>query len=184
MLDRPPVSAKDAARVLATAADDPLEYASVAMLVLVGLRPSEAVVLRPEDYAQEKGRPVLSTGTFSHPRTIEIAPTAARALDMVIESSDGSSEFLLPGMSDTRLVRLVRSIGRGLELDVGVHQLREAAVRVGLEDGTPVQHIEAYFGFSKAPGRRDLVPVREGYDHSLAQVLEETFVAADVRGGR
>lgn len=167
----------EARAVLATARQDVLVHAGVALLLLAGLRPSEVEALRVRDYERGDGGPRLRTGTDRHPRAIRIAPSAGAAVDAYLAAQDTDPEdFLLPELRTTRLVQLVRGTAEAAGVSAGVHDLRRAAVAVVLEDGAPVAHVEGYFGMGKAPVRTDLVPVRSGYDAGIAGVLERTFV--------
>ncbi|MFJ1995334.1 hypothetical protein [Streptomyces asiaticus] len=166
----------DARAVFSQARADALAHAGVGLLLLAGLRPAEVEALRVADYITGADGPRLRTGTFRHPRTIRIAPSAAAAVDAYLAAQEVDEEdFLLPELRATRLARLVRATAGTVGVQAGVHDLRKAAVAAVLGDGAPVQHVEAYFGMSKTPGRRDLVPVREGYDSGIAGVLERAF---------
>lgn len=172
---RPLLPVADARAVLARARDDedPEVYAGVALLLLAGLRPREVEELRVGSY-----RPVTRqlTPITVQPRTIRIAASAAAAVDTHLATQALDPEdYLLPGMRSTRLVQLVRRVAAAAGVEAGVHELRSVAMKVVLDDGTPVRHIEVYFGVTKAPGRKDLLAVREGYDMGIADVLESTF---------
>lgn len=172
---RPLLPVADARAVLARARDDeePEVYAGVSLLLLAGLRPREVENLRVSNY-----RPMtrqLDAAT-AHPRTIRIAASAAAAVDAYLATQVIDPEdYLLPGMRSTRLVQVVRGVAAAAGVAAGVHELRRAAVGAVLDDGTPVHHVERYFGMSKAPGRKDLLVVRDGYDVGIADVLEITF---------
>ncbi|MDQ0765351.1 hypothetical protein QF027_007986 [Streptomyces canus] len=44
-------------------------------------------------------------------------------------------------------------------------------------DGTPLAHIEAYFGLSNVANVMQLVPMSEWYDREIAPLMEETFAS-------
>lgn len=175
-IDRPLLSTADARAVLAQTRDDDLLRAVVSLMLLVGLRPGEVEALRVRDYASE----TLHVGTERHPRTIRLASSAAAALDVYLATqATGPEDFLLSEARTTRLVQLARGAAAAAGVEAGVHDLRRAAVAVVFEGGAPVQHVEAYFGMGDQRGRRDLVPVRAGYDVSIAALLERTFAAPE-----
>ncbi|MCQ6250928.1 tyrosine-type recombinase/integrase [Streptomyces malaysiensis] len=177
MLTTDIIPAADARAVLAQSRGNALAHAGVALLLLAGLRPGEVEALRVADYERGGDGARLRTGALRHPRGIRIASSAAAALDAYLATQAGVDEedFLLPELRTTRLVQLVRGSAAAAGVQAGVHDLRKAAVAAVLEDGAPVSHVEAYFGMSKAPGRKDLVPVRDGYDAGIADVLEHAF---------
>ncbi|MFF7411695.1 tyrosine-type recombinase/integrase [Streptomyces lydicus] len=174
LLQRPILSGADGRAVLAATRDDPLVHASAALMLLAGLRPQEAVELRVRDYSPGERR--LCVGGARRPRTIRIAPSAAAAVDTCLEGQDAApGEPLLAGLQGVKVVTLFSAAMRRAGLDARVHDLRRAAMAAVLQDGAPVQHLEAYFGIAKPPGRKDLVSVREGYDEGIATVLEAEF---------
>ncbi|MGW2010819.1 tyrosine-type recombinase/integrase [Streptomyces nigrescens] len=175
-LQRPILTSVEGRAVLAATRDDPLVHASAALMLLAGLRPQEVAELRMPDYRPGERR--LHTGTVRRPRTIRIAASAAAALDAYLDSQDDApGEPLLLGVQGTSVVTLFSTAMRTAGLDVRVHDLRRAAMATALEDGTPMQHMEAYFGVTKSGARKDLVPVREGYDAGIAAVLEAEFAS-------
>ncbi|MEU2510581.1 hypothetical protein [Streptomyces syringium] len=173
--DRPLLPVADARAILARARDEeePEVYAGVSLLLLAGLRPREVEELRVGSY-----RPVTRQldAAALRPRTIRIAPSAAAAVDAYLATQVIDPEdYLLPGMRSTRLVQLVRRVAAAAGVEAGVHELRRVAVGAVLDDGTPVHHVELYFGMTKTSVRNGLTVVREGYDVGIADVLEATF---------
>lgn len=176
-VDRPPLAVADARRVFAASREDATAHAAVALLLLAGLRPQEAETQRTHDYDPE---PRLRTGAPRRWRTIRIAPSAGAAvtayLAMTVETP---GVLMFPRLQSRRsvspLVQLVRATARSVGVDAGVHCLRRAAVAEVLRHGLPMAHVERYFGVAKAPGRKELVPVPEGYDAEIAAILERTF---------
>lgn len=179
LVDRPVLSTPDARALLTHTrdSDDPLLHAAASLLLLAGLRPREVEELHVADYTPG-AEPQLSTGSPGSPRRIRLAPSAAGALDLYLAGQDTEPEEpLLMGLQPVFLVQLVRRAAEAAGVSVGAPGLRQAAIAAALEDGTPVPHIQAYFGLGKTPGRRELVPVPEGYDAGIAAVLEATFAA-------
>ncbi|MFD8865998.1 tyrosine-type recombinase/integrase [Streptomyces sp. NPDC059590] len=176
MLTTDIIPVADARAVFAEVRSDALARAGVALLLLAGLRPGEVEALRVKDYVHGEDGRRLRVGAERMPRTIRLAPSAAAALDAYLEGQDTDPEdFLLPELRIPRLVQLVRAAAETAGVQAGVHDLRRAAVAAVVGDGAPVRHVEAYFGMSKVPGRKDLVPVRAGYDAGIIDVLERAF---------
>lgn len=174
LLQRPILSGADGRAVLAATRHDPLVHASTALMLLAGLRPGEVSDLQVRDY--EAGEQRLTVGGVRRPRTIRIAPSAADAVDTYLEGQDTTpDEPLLVGLQGVKVVTLFSAAMRRAGLDARVHDLRRAAMAAVLQDGAPVQHLEAYFGIAKSAARKDLTPVRDGYDEGIATVLEAEF---------
>lgn len=110
-----------------------------------------------------------------------MACSVAAAVDAYLEGQETEpGEPLLlglrPGGRDQFLPQVFRNAMRRADLDVSVHDLRRAAVAAVVDDGTPVRHVEAYFGISKTGSdRKDLVPLRNDYDRGIAATLEQAF---------
>ncbi|WP_329330702.1 tyrosine-type recombinase/integrase [Streptomyces sp. NBC_01454] len=174
LLQWPTLTSAEGRAVLAATRDDPLVHASAALMLLAGLRPQEVSELRVRDYVLGERR--LHVDGVRHPRIIRIAPSAAAAVDAYLEGQDADpGEPLLVGLQGVKRVTLFAAAMRAAELDVRAHDLRRSAMGAVLEDGAPVQHLEAYFGITKSASRKDLVPVRDGYDEGIAAVLESAF---------
>lgn len=158
--------------VLAETAGRPALHTRVVLAALVGARPREVEELRPSDF--DPGGPRLRLGVGAQARTVRVAASAAKVLD---EASTGVGDDLplLERWGPVRVVQAVRRAARAAGIEAGIHELRQSAIAVVLEDGTPITHIEAYFGIARPPGRRDLLPVRDGYDAGIVDVLQEAF---------
>ncbi|MFD8545695.1 tyrosine-type recombinase/integrase [Streptomyces sp. NPDC059649] len=175
-LRRPILTSAEGRAALAATRDDPLVHAGAALMLLAGLRPQEVSELRVQDYTLGEQR--LRVGGARRSRTIRIAPSATAAVDAYLEDQDTApDEPLLVGLQGVKVVTLFSAAMRRATLNVRVGDLRRAAMAAVMEDGAPVQQLEAYFGISKPPARKDLVPVREGYDAGIAAVLETEFAS-------
>lgn len=179
---RPMLSASTARAALAATEDDLLLHAASSLLLLAGLRSGEATTLVVEDWQPGDDPRLAVRGLRTAPdRTIRVAPTAAAAVDAYLAGQDAEpGEPLLlglrPGGRGQFLPALFRDAMLRAGLEVSVHDLRRAAVAEVVADGTPVGHVEAYFGISKADeGRKDPAPLRDGYDRGIAAVLEQAF---------
>lgn len=158
--------------VLGEAADDPGVYARVVLVALVGARPREVEGVRSCDFESDGLR--LRLGSGARARTVRVAQTAAKTLDG-LSAGVGDDLPLLAQWGPVQVVQAVRRAARAAGVEAGIHDLRQSAIAVVLEDGTPVSHIERYFGIPRPPGRRDLLPVRDGYDTGIADVLQQAF---------
>lgn len=162
--------------VLAETAGDPVLHARVALAALVGARPREVEGLRRADF--DPSVPRLRLGAGGRVRSVRVAASAAKLLEGVSGRAHhgvGESLPMLDRWGPVRVVQAVRSASRAAGIEAGIHDLRQSAIAVVLEDGTPVAHVERYFGIARSAGRRDLLPVRDGYDTGIADVLQEAF---------
>ncbi|WP_329167129.1 site-specific integrase (plasmid) [Streptomyces sp. NBC_01717] len=172
------LSIEVAREALAATADDVLLQAGTRLMLVAGLRRGEVQALQVRDW-QPGEDPRLTIRDGCCERTIRIAPSAAVLLDgyRAGQTADADEPLLLGLEREGALPRLFGNAMRRAGLKVGVHDLRHAAIAAALEDGTPMSHIEAYFGLEKAETRKDLMPVREGYDRGIAAALEASFAS-------
>ncbi|MGW0780285.1 hypothetical protein [Streptomyces sp. NPDC002913] len=159
---------------LAATRGDAAVHVGAALMLLAGLRPGEVSDLLVRDWIPGAD-PKMTVPGRPGP-AIRVAPTAATAVDAYLASQNAElDEPLLVGLERDSLPYLFADAARQAQLTVHAHDLRRAAMAVVLEDGTPVRHLEAYFGASKAPARHGLLPMEEGYDRGIVSVLESTF---------
>ncbi|MEE6264852.1 hypothetical protein V2E29_04225 [Streptomyces diastatochromogenes] len=175
---RPPLSAAVARAALAAISGDVVLHAAATLMLLVGLRPGEVQRLRVLDWTPGV-EPRLTVRSDRRERTICIAPSAASTLDALLEGENAElGEPLLLGLEGHWFVhRFFRDAMEQAGLDVDVLDLRRAAMAAALEDGTPMQHMESYFGITKTETRKDLATVPDGYDAGIAAVLEGEFAS-------
>jgi integrase len=172
----PPLSSPVARAILTRTAHDQLLHATTALLLYVGLRPTEAFALKVSDYTSGTEPTLMVTEGRWERREIRIAPSAAAALDTYLAGEDTSPEEpLLLGMRSNFLHGLLRDAADEARVNAGVHDLRRAAVAAAMEGGHSAQEIGAYFGMSTPPGRKDLVPLRDGWGAGVAGTLEAAF---------
>lgn len=174
--DRPKLARAEAQRILAAATGDPVDHATVALWLLVGLHPLDVERLSSADWPAEGDHRRLRVGPLDNPRLITIAPSAAVALD-VLASLDATSSSLVPGMSVIRQAVLMQELAEGFDWRVSALDLRRAAINEVVEDGTPVAHAARYFGVGKGKARGLPMP-HPGYDVAIAEVLQRAFVPA------
>ncbi len=128
----------------------PCEYALVALLVLNGLRVSEALGVNIEQLAVQRGhRTVSIVGKGNKPAVVPMPPRVCRAVDLACgERTSG------PLILDTRGVRMNRhsagwaidklSRRAGIAHHVHPHALRHSAITAGLDAGIPLRDIQNY----------------------------------------
>lgn len=177
-LPRPVPSVVDTRSALAACRSDPTLYAGAALMLFAGVRTGEVRRLLVRDWLPGDD-PQLMIRSRVAERTIRLAPSAANALnDYLIGEDTEPGEPLLLGLNRQGwLENVFNNAARAASLDIRVHDLRRAAIAAVLEDGTPMAHIEAYFGVSKGLDRKTLVEVREGYDKGIAAALESAFAS-------
>lgn len=126
----------------------PVQHGLLCLLILNGLRVSEAIDARIEDLAEERGHRVLSiVGKGNKPALI---PLAGRCLDAVTAAIEGRSRgpVLLGSLggplSRHQAWRIVSELGKkaGLDGHVHPHQLRHAFVTAALEAGVPLHVVQ------------------------------------------
>jgi integrase len=174
---RPIISATDARALLTVTRGDRLFHAGVSLLLYAGLRRSEVSALLISDYMPgAEPRLRVGAGSGMAVRTIRIARSAAAALDAYLAGEDTApDEPLLMGLQRRDWGRHVRHVAEETGVRITVHDLRRAAIAAALAGGASALHLEVYFGLSKLPGRRDLLPVSERYDAAIAEALERAF---------
>lgn len=170
---------KEIRDAVAATRGDVLLHAGASLMLLAGLRSSEVAGLLVGDW-QPGGDPKVTVRSARRERTIRVAPSAAAIIDEYLNGEDTEpNEPLLLGLKvqgvEHMLPKLVQEVMTRGGWDVGVHDLRRTAVGVVL-NVAPMQQVEAYFGIFKTdPSRKDLSPIREGYDRDIAAVLEKAF---------
>ncbi|MEV8398865.1 hypothetical protein [Streptomyces niveus] len=169
-------SVADVRASLAACRHDPVLHAGAALMLFAGLRPGEVRRMLVQDWLPGEAPRVVVRGGVAA-RMIRVAPSAATALyDSLIGEDTEPDEPLILGLTQRGwLEKVFSDVAQDACLDVRVHDLRQAAIAAALEDGTPVAHVEAYFGLSKAVDRRPPVGVPDGYDAGVAAALEVAF---------
>lgn len=157
---------------------DQLLYAGTSLLLLAGLRRDEATGVLVGDWSPGTDPQVTIRGRQE--RTIRVATTAAAAVDACLEGVESEAEEpLLLGLKTAgnpyQISRLFRARMRECGLNLHIYDLRRAAIAAVVRHGTPLAHINAYFGLLKVATSNQLVPVPEGYDRDIASLLEAAF---------
>ena len=143
-LDRNEVGALLVAAGLAGARD----HALVSLLVLNGLRVSEAIGADVERLGLERGHRTLTvTRKGGKVATVPLAPRTARAVDLAIgERCEGPIFLDRQGERLDRhgAARIVRRLARraGITKRVGPHTLRHAFITAALDAGVPLRDVQ------------------------------------------
>jgi integrase/recombinase XerD len=136
---------REEARALLDAATEPLDAALVSLLLLNGLRVSEAISARVEDLDEVRHHRVLRVrGKGGRVDQVPLAPRTARAIDRLLAGrTDG---FLLDadGLSRYQAARAVRRLARaaGMTKTISPHSLRHTAVTLALDSGVSLRDVQ------------------------------------------
>ncbi|MDX2702133.1 tyrosine-type recombinase/integrase [Streptomyces sp. PA03-6a] len=165
----------DARALLAHTAPSVELHAGVCLMLYAGLRRGELTDLHVRDYTPG-AEPTIRIGALRHPRTIRLAPTAAAAVDAYLATQDADpDDYLLPGLTDTKLAVRLRAAANAAGVTARSHDLRTTAVSAVLESGLPMLYLQPYFGLSAALGPNDLDGPPKGYDQAVALALEVAY---------
>lgn len=149
-------------------------HAAASLMLLAGLRFGEVRRLTVGQY--EAGQePWLDV---DGQRRIPIAPSAAAAVDAwLVAAPAADDELLIDSGYGGALGRLFASRAEKEGIEATVHSLRQVAIMAAWMDGCPGSHVDAYFGINKTLDRKELVPLRDGYDAAMARTLEAAFAS-------
>lgn len=142
----------EAVQFLIASERNPVQHALVCLLLLNGLRISEACGADVEDLGVERGHRTLRiTRKGGKRQTMPLAPKTARAVDLVI--GDRTSGPLLLTAAGTRMTRhnagkVIARIGRraGIPYRTHPHLLRHAFCTVALDAGAPIHDVQDSMG--------------------------------------
>jgi integrase/recombinase XerD len=136
---------REEARALLDAASESVDAGLVCLLLLNGLRVSEAISARVEDLEQVRGHRVLRVrGKGGRVDQVPLAPRTAGAIDRLLAGrTDG---FLLApeGMSRYQAARAVRRLAKaaGITKIISPHSLRHTAVTLALDSGVSLRDVQ------------------------------------------
>jgi integrase/recombinase XerD len=126
----------------------PAEHALISLLVLNGLRVSEATGANIQALGVERGhRTLVVTRKGGKVATIPLAPRTARAIDLAVGERCDGPLFLAPDgrrLDRHGAARIVRRVaGRaGISKPVGPHTLRHAFITAALDAGVPLRDVQ------------------------------------------
>jgi integrase/recombinase XerD len=126
----------------------PREHALMSLLVLNGLRISEALGVDIDDLSVERGhRTVTVLRKGGKVVIMPLAPRVARALDLAIGDRVGGPVFLADSgrrMDRHAASRMVRRVARvaGLDKHISPHTLRHAFITAALDAGVPLRDVQ------------------------------------------
>lgn len=136
---------REEAKALLDSAVEPQDEVLVCLLLLNGLRVSEAVSARVEDLGDERGHRVLRVrGKGGRVDQVPLAPRTAHAIDELLA---GRTEgFLLhpDGMTRYQAARAVRRLAKtaGITKTISPHSLRHTAVTLALDSGVSLRDVQ------------------------------------------
>ena len=174
----------DDARRLLHAAEEvsPMQHALVSLLLLNGLRVSEAVGTQISDLDTLRGRPVLWIRRKGGKR--EPVPLARHTHETVI-AAIGRATLGPIFVTDSRSIpltrqnasRIIRQLGQnaGLTRPVTPHVLRHTAATLALDCGIPLQEVQDLLGHADPETTRRYDSARRLFDGSAVNVLSRTL---------
>jgi integrase len=174
-------------RVVASAEEmTALHRAAVALMLLGGLRVSEAAAVRAADLGEEASHTVLTvTGKGGRVGKVVLAPAALRLLADRLEAVKGTSTPLLAdeaGQPLTRFAvrRIVAAVGRKANLGrpLTAHDLRHGCATSSLEVGEPLHFVQAHLRHASPTTTQRYNRNRERLDNSAAYGLGRALAAS------
>ena len=181
---RPYLDRMEAGRFLATAeGSSPRDYALITLLLLNGLRITEALQLNIETMSTERGHhTVVVLGKGRKIATVPLAPRTHRAILAYIGERHTGPIFLSNGgkrMDRHAAARTVRRIARKAKIDkrLSPHSMRRSYITVALDSGVPLRDVQH--------GARHSDPrVTSRYDQNRQSLdTNPTYVLAAYMGG-
>jgi site-specific recombinase XerD len=181
---RPYLDRMESGRFLATAeSSDPRDYALITLLLLNGLRITEALEANIETISTERGHhTMVILGKGRKISTIPLAPRTHRAILAYIGERTSGPIFL--GREGNRMnrhaaARTVRRIARkaGIDKRLSPHSMRRSYITVALDSGVPLRDVQH--------GARHSDPrVTARYDQNRTSLdANPTYVLAAYMGG-
>jgi site-specific recombinase XerD len=146
---RPYLDRMESGRFLAFAeASSPRDYALITLLLLNGLRISEALDANIETISSERGHhTMVIKGKGSKIATIPLAPRTHRALLAYIGERESGPIFL--GREGERMnrhaaARTIRRVARKAKIDkrLSPHSMRRSFITVALDSGVPLRDVQ------------------------------------------
>ncbi|MFN8052869.1 MAG: tyrosine-type recombinase/integrase [Acidimicrobiales bacterium] len=176
---------REAANLLAVAAEaGPRDDALIALLMLNGLRVSEAISLDISDLDNERGHQVVHvTGKGGKRRT---APLAPRTVAAVFAAIDGrtAGPVLVDGdgerMNRHQAQRAVRRLARraGITKTISPHSLRHTMVTQALDAGVPIHVVQDAAGHASPDTTRRYDRARHALDGHATYLLAQYIATA------
>lgn len=175
----------EAKAVLDAAADaGPRDHALVALLLLNGLRVSEAVSIDIEDLDTERGHRIV--GVIGKGGRRRVAPLAPRTIDAVEQAiGERTGGPVLTDAAGGRLnrhqaSRIVRRVARraGIRKTVTPHSLRHTAVTLALEAGVELHVVQDAMGHASPETNRRYDRARHALDGHAAYALAQHLAVA------
>jgi len=161
---RPGLSREDASLLLEASADaGPRDASLIRLLLINGLRVSEATGLRVGDIGTERGHRTVTVTRKGNKTTVEaVSPSTSHALDLLIKERNAADDeawlfvtvredktqekkgLVVEQMSRHAAARVTRRLGRsiGCEEPLNPHELRHAFITLGLDAGATLRDLQ------------------------------------------
>lgn len=136
---------REEAKALLDAATEPRDEVLACLLLLNGLRVSEAVSVRVEDLGEERGHRVLRVrGKGGRVDQVPLAPRTAHAIDELLAGRTGGPLLDPDGMTRYQAARAVRRLAKtaGIIKTISPHSLRHTAVTLALDSGVSLRDVQ------------------------------------------
>jgi integrase/recombinase XerD len=173
-----PARTQDEARRLIAAATAPRDRALVLVLLLMGLRISEALTLDLGTFEQDRGHTtVMVSGKGGRRTRVAVPPPVIAAVEDVAtaEGRETGPLFAREGVRWNRAqaTRAIKRLGRaaGLQGDLRPHQLRATAITAALELGEPLHRVQTFARHSSPLTTRRYDANRQNLDGSPSYIL-------------
>lgn len=173
-----PARTQEEARRLIAAAESPRDRALVLVLVLMGLRISEALALDLDALEPDRGHTtVIVHGKGGRRTRAAVPPPVIAALESIVEDEGRSTGpvFARDGQrwNRSQASRALRRLGRaaGLTGDLRPHQLRATAITAALELGEPLHRVQTFARHASPLTTRRYDANRQNLDGSPAYAL-------------
>jgi integrase/recombinase XerD len=178
-----PARTQEEARRLITAAEAPRDRALVLVLLLMGLRISEALTLDLDALEPDRGHTTVMIKGKGGRRTRAAVPPPVVAALQDIAAAEGRSSgpvFARDGVRWNRAQasRALRRLGHaaGLAGELRPHQLRATAITAALELGEPLHRVQTFARHASPLTTRRYDANRQNLDGSPAYALAGAFI--------
>jgi site-specific recombinase XerD len=174
----------EAARFLdAAEAADPRDHTLVCLLLLTGLRVTEALATDVDQLGADRGHLVLAiTGKGGRRRLVPLAPRTAHALaehlngrtsGPLLQANDGGR------LTRQQAARIVARLARraGIRKRISPHSLRHTAATLALDDGASLRTVQASLGHADPKTTVRYDRARRGLDDHITYRLAAYLAA-------
>jgi integrase len=160
------------------------DLALVSLLMLNGLRVSEAIELRIEDLTTERGHRIIRVkGKGGKQRTTPLPPPVVAAIEATISKRTGGPIILSnqgTAMDRFQASRVIRRLARRARIQkkISPHSLRHTFVTLALEAGAPIHVVQDAAGHASPETTRRYDRARFALDGHAAYTLSQHLATA------